>query len=271
METLRAHWMPVYIEPIPFSGERLCAAVAFIADNGQTKVINTLPAHAVQCLFGQDADGVSRMAGQITESLKTHADASNSLDAWRAPLSGVYCGTVKTVCETSLDAAIETVIANVSSFAQAEPPPKAVEQSSIKWAKAVQAAVLSHAPSAGDWFNVQLADAREGKITVGFFNGKLAAEFAAVNPQHTWGSQSATVFRKLVTLAIARRHASLFVPERTEILIKVPARESIDDRVRERLDNLLWDAERAASSTGAQIKPYTTPQSAAQHLIQGIH
>jgi len=270
METLRAHWMPVYIEPIPFSGERLCAAIAFYADNGQTKVINTLPAHAAQCLFGQDAAGVSRMASQISDSLKAHTAASPDLDAWRAPLNGVYRGAVKTVCETSFAAAIETIVANVSSLAQAEPAPKAVEQSSINWAKAVQEAALSHAPTMGDLFNVQLKDEREGKISVGFFNGTLAAEFAALNPRHAWGSQSATVFRKLVTLAIARRHVSLFTPERTEILLKVPAKEALDEVTAERLENLLWDTERAASSTGADIKPYTTPERAAEHLLQRV-
>lgn len=270
METLRAHWMPVYIEPIPFSGERLCASIAFYTDNGQSKVINTMPPHAVQCLFGQEAAGVSRMASQISDSLNAHAAASHDLDAWRSPMNGVYRGTVNTVRETSLEAAIETVVANVASLAQSEPEPKAVEQSSINWAKAVQEAALNLAPTMGDLFNVQFKDEREGKVVVGFFDGTLAAEFATLNPRHTWSSQSSTVFRKLVTLAIARRHVSLFTPERTEILLKIPAKDALDDSVAAHLDNLLWDAERAALSTGAEIKPYTTPAHAAAHLLQRV-
>lgn len=266
MKTHRTQWMPVYIEPIPFSGERLCAAIAFRTEDGQTKTISTMPDHAINCLFGTEATGMRRLVHELIVKLEAYVKNGGELAAWTPPFDGVYPSAVRTVRETSLNAAVETIITNVASITQVEPPPKAADKASITWAQAVQKVMLKQSPVLGSLFNVQLKDERDGKITVGFMTSNFAAEFAAINAHYGWSSQSATFYRKLINLTIARRHAAMFRPEHMEILIRAPDRASLDTRGVERLEALLWDAERAASSSGIAIHSYATPENAAKHL-----
>lgn len=264
METIRAQWMPVFIEPIPFSGERLCAAIAFRADDGQTRVISTMPHHAIHCLFGHEAAGMSRLVQQLTSSLDAHVRSNGGFNTWHPPFEGVHRGDTKAVRETSMDVAIQVIVANVASLSQSEPSPKAVDRSSLTWAQSVQKA----APSLAAMFNVQLMDDRNGKITVGFVSSRLAAEFAALNVSGTWSSHSATFYRKLINLKLARSYASMFSPEHFEILLRTPDPATLDAHKTERYENLMWDAERSATSLDIKMRPYWSPESAAHHLHQ---
>lgn len=96
-------WMPVYIEPIPFSGERLCAAIVFRTEDGQTKTVST------------EAIAMRRLVHELNASLDAHARTGGELAAWTPPFDNVYRSAVRTVRETSLDAAMATIISNSSS------------------------------------------------------------------------------------------------------------------------------------------------------------
>ncbi|MFW6342491.1 MAG: hypothetical protein ACOC00_05675 [Halothiobacillaceae bacterium] len=264
MSTLLIQWMPVYIEPIPHSGERLCIAVAFRPQQGRPRTIKTLPPRAAKCLFRHHAVGMARMAEQITASLDSHNRSGHEMTAWPPPFEGVHAGAVSTIRERTIDAAINTVTENVASLSQATPTPRQSERASDAWAKDIKA----HAPRLKDLFNVQLNDERASKITIGFLAGHLAAEFAALNANATWSAQSTTYYRKLINLTMAKQHFSLFRADRLEVLLKTPDRSALSAQQAERLDSLLWDADRAATSLGIEVNPYSTPQDAANHLMR---
>jgi len=268
METIRAQWMPVFIEPIPFSGERICAVVVVRADDGETKVVETMPLHAVQCLFGNEAMAMATMSRQAAESLYEHSKAGHDLEAWISPMDGIYSGPVRTVQETNLKAAVDTVIANVSSLSQSDQSQKAPERASLVWMREVKGAALKLKPNISELFNVKLCDQKGTKITIGFAGTRLAAEFAAINLRSSWSAHSATIYRKLINLTMARSHVPMYKPDHFEMLLRTPEPKLVNGDANQRVETLQWEAERAAESLHVTLRMYSSPVVAAKRLIE---
>lgn len=269
MDTLRAIWMPIYIEPLPFSGERLCSAIAFKAVNGEYKVISTLASRMLDCLFGADAPSMARLGAKIIESLDQHLKRKGDLRAWQPPFDGVEAGRIGEAEETGWGALIASVTNNIACMAAADDEKKEVEDAAITaWARAVEKIVVERDKNLRGHFKVPIQFGKGSGFTLGFVSSKLAAEFAVINPEASWGSQSTTFMRRVMHLATARKHAGLFTIPHPDILVRIPKVEEMTELSRQRFSALLIDAERMADSAEIMMRSYSIPAQAAEYILQ---
>lgn len=264
---LTAKWTPVYIEPLPHSGERICAAIAFESEEGGRRIVSTMPPHALEALFGGDAKAMSVLGATLVNSLSAHLSMQQPIAAWEPPFEGVERGRTREVMESNWEQLIDAVVSNMASLAMVKPEPKNKEESALRtWAEAVGRVVIERDQRLRMNFDVPVQFERGSTFKLGFVGNALAAEFAVIQASSPWATQSTTFMRKLAHLVQARKHGGLFTLGHHEILTKIPAVLTAEQT--ERFGNHKIDAERMADSMEIVFKTYTGPEQAASHILK---
>lgn len=106
----RGQTMPVYLETIPGSLERICALVAAQGEDGRFKVARTLNKRTIKNLFGNKSEGINKainwLVTDITNQLKHGAHISECTFA----ISGFHCPQPESSAATSLESLMEKTI-----------------------------------------------------------------------------------------------------------------------------------------------------------------
>jgi len=113
--------MPVYLQTVPGSDERICVVVAAVALSGESKVVRTLQRRAVTTLFGNESKGINHAIDWINQSLKKHITSGGNLDEWQIPVSGFVAGAVKPSGAASLDGLMEKAVNLSTAIGTSEP------------------------------------------------------------------------------------------------------------------------------------------------------
>jgi len=104
------HYAPLYFEPIPESGERICIGVVVEFDK-ESRVVVTDEVHRLEALYGHPIPGILGLieitAANLEHHLSTHA--FTSLGEWSSGLS-FFVGAIRTchmpAADTLADAAL---------------------------------------------------------------------------------------------------------------------------------------------------------------------
>src|SRR2546426_12825984 len=93
----KALWLPVYIEPVVGSGERLCIGVV-VADAREHLVVPVPALERLACIYGDAAAALSHGAALTMTALgqRLSIDGAGLLTSLRAPLEGVFIGPIRT-------------------------------------------------------------------------------------------------------------------------------------------------------------------------------
>ncbi|TLY38875.1 MAG: hypothetical protein E6K58_14245 [Nitrospirae bacterium] len=113
---LRATWVPIYIEPIMNSGERLTIGVAAITGKGEALVLPTLREKELRCVFGDQAMSLLETAELALQTLRDHLGKTHSLDGWESPVSGVVVGQSHLGAGKDLEAILSMAMRLTASF-----------------------------------------------------------------------------------------------------------------------------------------------------------
>lgn len=92
MEMVSGCWMPVFLETVAGSQERICIAVAAIEEDGGCRVERTLPPAKVAALLGLEAEGINRLIDWVVVDLADHLSTHRHFEGWQAPFSGFVPG-----------------------------------------------------------------------------------------------------------------------------------------------------------------------------------
>lgn len=116
--TLRGAWIPIYLEPIPGSDERITIASAASAAsaNDISQIRQTITEDQAACLWGKES---ANLLGQIDLTLKTlrnHLDAGGELQTWTPPLEGLHTGEPGWSKGNSIDDVLDTGAAFCASL-----------------------------------------------------------------------------------------------------------------------------------------------------------
>ena len=103
-ENIRAQWMPIYIEPMVGSGERICIGVATVSDDGFL-VVPVVALDRLECLYGKEVGAVLLAADFVTNDLRNALakDGAAALGNWNPPMEGAYCGRIAHGAGASLE------------------------------------------------------------------------------------------------------------------------------------------------------------------------
>ena len=91
---VEAQWVPVYLEPVVGSGERLAVAIACIDSRQGYLISKIVPEQVLKCMYGSAGTKISNLVDWVTESLTEHLDQKRNLDGWAHPFDGVIVGQI---------------------------------------------------------------------------------------------------------------------------------------------------------------------------------
>jgi hypothetical protein len=231
-------WTSVYLEPMMASGERLTIAVAAIGKNGECRVSPAIRAHVLDAMFGNQADGLSKMIKLVCSSLQRHLQLTNSFDEWSPPFSGVTLGKIRDTSSSDLVGLLRQAVSMTASLAALDFEADEEETDNLEddgigsrkdpWPKLFEGAVIARDPRLGTYFNqtFMVSDtARPAKIF--FLSGRSAINTGKLIP----GSALSAMFernkaRLLDLLVVRDRDDKLFPRAHFELVVFRP---SFDD------------------------------------------
>ena len=86
-DLIGARWMPIYVEPITYSGERITVAVAIITNTpgDVPRVVNTLDLESLRAVFGKFGDHLYALSDNVTTDLQTWLTLGKRPEDWKPP------------------------------------------------------------------------------------------------------------------------------------------------------------------------------------------
>lgn len=175
-------WMPVFIEPILLSGERITIAIAAVGSDAEYTLHVTLTLQKLKCLYGASAKQINGLIELTLQSLKQHLDQGRLLTEWSPPLDGFYPGNTRKARSTGLTGIVNQAIRMVSSIDEPlENESSCLDDSDqTKYMDAVRKALLQLNPAYKDKIqrHISLNDSRQRHY--GFVGKNYIANYAAV-------------------------------------------------------------------------------------------
>lgn len=182
-------WLPVYVEPVAGSGERLTVAVAAQTVHGAWAVQRTLDAHAARCMYGPYADNVCGFIDLIESSLVAHLRARAPLADWRAPLAdGVFIGPLSDAYDDNPNVIASVGATLTSSIAArrvtlADTNVSAAPERGDEWTHQIRDAVIARRVDWAIRFNRPVVLRAGAPVThIGYLGNRLAAQFGRLVP-----------------------------------------------------------------------------------------
>jgi len=187
----KASWLPVYIEPVVGSGERLCIGVV-VADDREHLVVGVPALERLACVYGDAAAALSHGAALAIAALRhsLSTDRTESLSNLRVPIDGVFIGPVRAGAGESLEDIARTSLTQSASLvekaADEEDTAEVAERTSLstrRLERLVQETVLNTRPELASAFNKSFRITQEARaMRLAFVGRRLAANFGLLVP-----------------------------------------------------------------------------------------
>lgn len=189
LNTYSALWVPVYLEPITFSGERITIGLVFRAIDGTIKVVNTLPLDALSKVFGNKGKDLHSLASFVLTSFDAHMRATQKFETFVPSVKGVFIGEAIETFDTDLESIIYQVRKNYSVFSalfvsgEDLLTKSRIESQAKIWAATIKNEATKIRPSLSVNFNREFKF-REGAraANIGYVGNNVAFNFGALDP-----------------------------------------------------------------------------------------
>lgn len=227
---IAASWMPVYIEPITHSGERITAAVAIVTgDVEPPRVVNTLNSESLKEVFGRYGDHLMNLADTITTDLQAWLSTGGLLDAWQPELGGVYPGRITDTRNISVDAIIRSAKMNTSLFSAKRN--ERIQDGDTnhhlnKFQTEIKRIVVASREGFKERFNRSMElYGSKGRASISYVGTNLAINLSTLDPTQNTTYQVATAQRKITHLLRLRDVVIGHAHDELLLGIFVPSRE----------------------------------------------
>ena len=186
-----ASWLPIYIEPMIASGERLCIGVV-VADKEQNLVCAVPNLERLTCIFGREADALLLAAKLSLDTIQSRVNkyGITSLSEWQRPIEGLFFGQVQIGAgENLLDVArtalmqCASLIVNLPEADESTDTVTRTEGSLSRLESLVRDSVIALRPDLKKCFSATFQVYQNARVTkIGFAGTKLAANFGMLFP-----------------------------------------------------------------------------------------
>lgn len=114
---IKGQWMPVYLEPIFMSGERITVAIAAVSGD-ESVVHQALDHEMIRTMYQDRSAEISALVDLIVDSLQIFVTKYGSLHKWNAPIAGAYSGGVFNAEGVKLENIVNQGIQTCSSLSK---------------------------------------------------------------------------------------------------------------------------------------------------------
>lgn len=281
-ENVHAKWMPVYIEPMVGSGERICVAVATVNDSGFL-VVPVVALNRLECLYGKEADAILLATDFITNDLRNTLtkEGAAGLGHWKPPMEGAYCGRIANGAGSSLEEVARTGLTMCASLVDRLADSEDEENSSSsrisgnRLEQLIKEKVLSVRPELEPMFGWRRKLGENVRsVTIGFVGNVITANFGVLMPQALSGNVK-DIKAKLWDLAQIREDFEqpqlvLSRVSRFEMLIYRPANDAPEYSNRQitSIDEAVNELEAEADKKEIRCRPFNTGAEIAEVLLE---
>lgn len=273
--------VPLYVEPMDFSGERLCAGLV-----GRTaqRTSRTSAEHLLKyrCVYGGAVATLALVADLALRSLESYLAGLDwgavDVSQWRPPASGISVGALQLTTTRSLeDALVQALAEHAAAVAIGGQQPdrgavgdRYAAMSSVRLEREVRELVVKKLPKLEVAFGRQFK-VREGArpLGLGFCGRRLIANFSALSRKQL--SAAVRISKsKLWDLEQARDGAQQGwfrgVPQRFELLLSFPDGQEKETAgpIAEAFAELEFEADRKEIIS----RPMGSLKSIAEHLVK---
>lgn len=267
----RAQWSPIYIEPIPFSGESITCGVAVVGTDGEVRVASAFTLDLLLRCFGEAGRGLYNTASLILADLEMHLKARAKLENWQPVLQGVRKGPVYTSQDVSIEAIAKQALHNMASFS-AKQAEKELEEGdddapTREWRRRIRELVTERAPMLKDRFDLSVPISLGMSLKIGFAGSRLAANFTRINPANiTQSLQHAKA--RMVDIGQLRDYVADMGFAHHELIIQQPplSQTSLSATQRINVSNGLKQLEGFCKKHGIDMVGCESPEDAATHI-----
>lgn len=236
---IKGEWLPIYIEPIHMSGERLTIAIAAIANTGDKHVFKTIDPNLIKAMYQNRSDEVLGIIDFALASLSQFIEREKSLQHWQSPLSGIIKGKVTQAEGIEFQHIINQGIQRCSSLSglytgREEENDEQVQEQRVT--TAIKASLINMNSDYKDCFNriINLNDARKRRYS--FIYQQYVTNVAVA-------ANSASLDRALVKVIdindLKEDLSSMY--EKMEIIITAPMSKPINSSI---VDQIKAEADR---------------------------
>jgi hypothetical protein len=190
-DNVKAKWVPIFIEPMVGSGERIAIGVAVAYQNSYL----TVPVAALErleCLYGKDNRALMFAAKAAIESFERvlSKEGDSALETWKAPFEGVIKGATRMGAGNSLEEIARSGLMLCSSLVEKIAEAEEIEErraavSMSRLERLVKEKALTIRQSLEINFNRQFKYSTTARATrIGFVGQRLAANFGLLAPPY---------------------------------------------------------------------------------------
>lgn len=190
-DKVAADWLPIFLEPMVGSGERICIGVAVVNNDGAL-VVPVVALSRLACLYGADVDVILSSANFALNKLRDALESSGPkmLHDWRSPIEGIYTGSVSKVSGASLEDIARMGLAMSASLVEqlAETEDSDIDagdrMSGPRLESLVKQRVVAIRPALESAFgHHRKLGVNVRSVTIGFVGRAIAANFGVLVPQ----------------------------------------------------------------------------------------
>jgi len=92
----KAQYRAIQFEPVAHSGERLTIGIMAKSENGDIRVIQTIPNQVIRCMYGKKKQQMNNLITLTLDAARCHLKANKEIADWTPPISGVTLPEIQT-------------------------------------------------------------------------------------------------------------------------------------------------------------------------------
>ncbi|AGN84916.1 hypothetical protein [Enterobacter sp. R4-368] len=165
-------WVPVYLEPMMASGERLTVAVAALGDDGSAMVKMALHQEKIQAMYGDKASSFTNIIETIVSSFQYHLHTKQTFDGWVYPFNGISIGEARNAMSTGIVGILRQAVSMTASLSALEFDDTGTserDEKNDRWPTQVREEVLNFHPELTDYFRRSFHTSNRSKACRIFF------------------------------------------------------------------------------------------------------
>lgn len=190
-DKVRGSWVPLYIEPVVGSGERITIGVA-VANGGSFLVVPVPALERLSCLYGSENEALMFAAKSALDSMEGLLAKSGpeGLDSWSSPFDGIFKGSLRNGAGNSLGEIARSALMLCSSLVEKLAETEELDESRVaisesRLEKLIKERVVATRPGLEQAFGRTFqAHPRARAAKVGFVGQHIAANFSLLAPPY---------------------------------------------------------------------------------------
>lgn len=221
--SLRAKWVPVYLEPIEGSGERIVVGIALHHEDGKIICRQCINDSLLRALYKKQKNNFKELANIGMYSIAEHLKRGGGFHNWIPPISGIHIGEPRVGAGRNFDEIFYQAFSLTSSLATVLlTEEQKVSEKNVRLQSAIKNEVILLRPKMKDFFNAKIRlSSAETEASFMFYNKNYVANACSFQALR-FGQSMEKIKSSLWDIHFLKEVPTLTPLRKSELLIRLP-------------------------------------------------